>query len=407
MSFDWGAGTTYYVAKWGNDSNAGTSPVTPKLTIDGALTDATTDGDNVEIIDEGTYVESVTVRANDITVAHTASTLGRPVMQGAGALAWAFNTIGGPYNNLTIDGLEVKNYVTDPGNDDGGFVKNAAGMTGLTIKNCFAHQISRINYNQLGGTLTNPTLIEKTIVFADDLATDDVIESQVSAYIKVVNCLITGTTGGYDHNQALYNANGSVHSTASFSTFIHRGTKTESQVIVEKVAKVIDCIVSGAGYGIQTNDHTYNVVDTSQTNFLTAGGASASAGTGDQNDTNPLFVDGDSMGNTIAVAENYKIQADSPAYAAGIAFDSINEDLASETRVNPPSIGAYEYIRAWSDYYDSGKRFTGAFVDRKFERVKGDYKYKWTVPNRQGPFSLNIPGVPSLRNRSSAYSGSI
>ena len=38
MSFDWGAGTTYYVAKWGNDSNAGTSPVTPKLTIDTTTT---------------------------------------------------------------------------------------------------------------------------------------------------------------------------------------------------------------------------------------------------------------------------------------------------------------------------------------------------------------------------------
>jgi hypothetical protein len=53
---DWDATNTYYVGKHGSDSYSGKSPEKAKLTIASALT-ASSNGDKIEIIDEGNYSE--------------------------------------------------------------------------------------------------------------------------------------------------------------------------------------------------------------------------------------------------------------------------------------------------------------------------------------------------------------
>ena len=53
------------------------------------------------------------------------------------------------------------------------------------------------------------------------------------------------------------------------------------------------------------------------------------------------------------------------------------------------------------------QRYTDAFVSNRNIRMKGDYKYKHDSDVEQPLFSMGIPGVPSLHQRTTAYSSSI
>ena len=102
---------TYYVAKTGNDSNGGTDITAPKLTIANAIA-ATSNGDTVEIIDQGSYNEgNIEIYNSTITITHTASALGRPKIYGTGLGGNSDNRAFYVYGEfITYNGLEISNY---------------------------------------------------------------------------------------------------------------------------------------------------------------------------------------------------------------------------------------------------------------------------------------------------------
>ena len=77
--------TTYYVSGLnGDDLNDGLTPALAKATITAARNVAS-DNDTIEIIDEATYSESDIGLRQGMTLTHTASALGRPVIDGGGS----------------------------------------------------------------------------------------------------------------------------------------------------------------------------------------------------------------------------------------------------------------------------------------------------------------------------------
>lgn len=394
--------TIYYVSDTtGNDANAGTSLASPKKTIANACGVADNDSGNiVEIIDSATYEEGdIAIFTNPIKVRATGSN--KPVMDGDpnnNDYAFTSNCSGNVFQGLTM-----RNY------DDGimGTFGWPVNSYAFMLSGCICHFIEGPQQIGAGGMAE----VQRSLVVSDTRNAFTVYENQ---HVWFNNSVLASNADGYpviDSTQAMVNV------TASFCTFLGDGYTTaggaRSWNLLNQVSKVINCIVSGTGDGINADSSTYNLVHVSGDPFITWSaadydGTPRSANTGEITG-NPLFVTGGVPGEIIFTSQNYDLQVGSPAIGAGVAFAGVSIDQSGTVRVDPPSIGAYEGPGAqWSDYYDTGnRRYTSAFVDRRFEKIRGDYKYKSTLDNRQAPFSLNVRGVPSLRNRQSAYSSSI
>ena len=387
--------TVYYVAKSGNDSNAGTSHGAPKLTIASALTVATTNGDVVEIIDEGTYSENnLNITINNLSIRHTASQLGRPVIDATGGGS-AFRVSG---EFATYEGLEIKGGTSYTFNDLG------AGYDKFHLTGCFIHETPKLTHTTVNNTSGTPSSIKQSILFFDGTQTGMFVENG----LEIINCLITASAGT---NPLIYGFSATTN-TASFSTFIHRGA-SNTGLIVQSWSKVINCIVSGSGKGIGSDDHTSNLLDVSGEDFRNyADNSNGSAGTGDVVDTDPEFEDGSAIGGTVEVYESFKLASiSSPAVgtADGTFRDKdgnlITTDLAGEDRPNPLGgsydKGAYEFVQVWSDYTPDRERKWGSDLTINATQNSLDgRKYALRTNNRQAPYSQTIRGVPSIRLRS-------
>ena len=388
---------TYYVAKTGNDSNAGTSQAAPKLTIASAIGVASTTGDVVEIIDEGTYSENtLRVFTSQLTIRHTASELGRPVVDatGGGNLAEVYGEF------LTLIGLEIKGGTSETLKlGDGDYHK-------FHLSGCFIHETPRLGSNVFNNTSGTPSTIKQSVLYFDGTAVGSPINCQSG--LEISNCLITASAGTIPVLQGY----STTTNTASFSTIIHRGA-SNTGLIVAGWSKVINCIVSGSGKGIGSDDHTYNLLDVSGEDFRNyADNSNGSAGTGDVVDTDPEFEDGSAIGGTVEVYESFKLASvSSPAVdtADGTFRDSdgnlITIDLAGAERPNPLGgsydKGAYEFIQVWSDYTPDRERKWGSDLTINATQNSLDgRKYALSTHNRQAPYSQTIRGVPSIRLRS-------
>jgi len=415
---------TYYVAKTGNDSNAGTDHGAPKLTIDSAIDAATTSGDIVEIIDEGTYSEdNLTVAANNVTVRHTASGPTRPVLVGQGNNMFNMGNV----EDFKLQGLEIHTFNAD---NIGPVYFNTSQGKGFEMDDCFVHSARIFSYNDFVGTSAKPVTIKNSILFfgvpsAGSSATWPI---RSSGYFHIYNCLVTSSDNrtGNDYGASTARGHGlfrgydNANNTASFSTFIARGHTNASNhgAVVDEWAKVINCIVSGTATpmqaggtggeranGIQAISHTYNVVKVRDYDFVDGSRNEESAGTGDQSDSDAVFVDASAIGNTIVVAESFKIEGRSPAVGGGVSFGSITTDLASVTRSNPPDVGAYEYSAIWTDY-ETEDRFPfdpHCLAINHYVNVKENQKYRIASNPGQSPFSRGVKGPSSIRGRTTPY----
>ena len=196
---------TYYVAKNGNDSNAGTDQTAPKLTIASAISAAGTRLDVIEIIDEGTYSENqLTISTDQLTIRHTASELGRPVIDSTGGSQFA--TVYG--ENLTLIGLEIK------GGTSQTIYKGDSSYSKFHISGCFIHETPKLGSHTYDNTGT-PSTIKQSVLYFDGTATP--INSENG--LEISNCLITASAG----TNPLLQGYTPTTNTASFSTFIHRG----------------------------------------------------------------------------------------------------------------------------------------------------------------------------------------
>jgi hypothetical protein len=393
--------TTYYVAKSGNDSNAGTSEAAPKLTIQAALNVATTTADVVEIIDESRYNEGYLAQSADrITIQHTASELGRPTIYGTGAAGSgpvsAFNVA---YQQCIYIGLEIAEYTTSVFNDGG------SGYDKFIMSGCFVHDVPKLGNSIIAsGDSSSPVAIKQCVMFFQPGTSTPILNN---GYMEISNCLITSSNTSGDWPLIYdYGVNG----TASFSTIINRGTTSKSTI---RFPKVINCILTTeGGNGIASDDQTYNIVRTSGHAFRDfADSSNAATASGELVATMEeiAFVDKDSVGSTISISANYNLQGTSVALDAGVAYDSIAVDITGTIRPQGGSfdIGAFEYISSdpeWTEPIAQPRDNRNSdFTLNTYRNLASNHKFKYTSDPGQAPFSVGIKGPSTLRGRSKPY----
>jgi hypothetical protein len=350
--------TVYYVAKAGNDSNAGTAHGSPKLTIASAVGSAYgSTGNVVEIIDSGEYTEGdIEIYSNPITVRATGSN--RPTMDGdANNKNYAFVTF---ISGCVFQGLSMRQY-------DDGIIRgyNTAGRNFL-LRDCVGHIVGGPQLIGGGGS----SEIHQCKIVSDGHAAFSVVSDST---VWFNNSIIASNKPGFT---ALQSSISYTNVTASFCTFIGSGYNNASgrnYHLVDQAYKVINCIVTGSGDGINAYDSTYNVVHVSGDPFIawtndSWDGSTRSAATGEVTG-NPLFVSGSTPGivdsdpvaagnqevlgdvdfgtQNYSGSQDYSLSSDSgPADGAGVAYNNITTDIADEDRADPPTIGAYAFAAA-------------------------------------------------------------
>jgi len=401
--------TTYYVAKWGNNSNNGLSGSGAYLTIDKALQTALTDGDTVEIIDEGTYGEGdLGINADNLTLKHTASWLGRAVLDAEGIDAnEALRTFDVAGANVTYIGLEITGYGL--GESDGCVIQKGGGAPGSSIyhqfhmSGCFIHNCSALGSNYfINNNASDPSTLKQCIMFIDPYHVYNCIDN--TGYMEISNCLITSSTA----KNFVINDSGKL--TASFSTFINRYSSTKPIV---KAGKVINCIITGSASGIASNDHTFNVVDVTLIPYLELDGETlGTTGSGELTPGTAIeFLNGGSVGNEESIAFNYRLQETSPAIDAGQPYDGIAVDLTGTSRPQGPTngfdMGCYEYISIppeWTTYPPQEYlNLSSDFTINNYKNISSGYKFKFSSTVRTIPLLFGLKGPMSIRNRNKPY----
>ena len=399
--------TTYYVAKTGDDGDPGTSQSAPKLTIQAALTAAAARSDTVEIIDEGVYNEGdLTTGVENITLHHTASTLGRPEIHGTGlggnAESRAFDL---GYSGFSIKGLEIYSYGSYPN----GCVFNVAvaARVGLVIEDCFMYDVPRLTSHNLAGTSGDPCEIKQCIMYFEGSRYGNTgLNITNNGYLEISNCLLTASNKDGDWPVV---SDSSAFGTASFSTIIDRGTISKSTM---RIAKAINCFVSSStAFGIASDDQTYNLACVTSgfafRNNADGAIASPASGSGNEQITHAEvgFVDNTSIGDAVEIADNYKLTYASKLVDAGSLFDDIVIDLAGTLRpCRGYDVGCFEYTADWSEYTAEPKSgFDNELVIQSNANLSSNHKFKYCSFNRQAPFSLGVKGPASLRGRTTAY----
>tara|TARA_R110002110_G_scaffold17887_3_gene75762 strand:- start:208 stop:1350 length:1143 start_codon:yes stop_codon:yes gene_type:complete len=345
--------TVYYVAKTGNDSNAGTAHGSPKLTIAAAVSLAYgSTGNTVEIIDSGEYNEGdIEIYSNAITVMATGTNT--PILDGLTATTTEDHAFETYVSGCVFQGLTFRDYRqqlisgwTSSGRD-------------FILSGCIGHSFgTNAPYGQRIGGAGSAEIHDCKIVSDGGVGVIAYSNSKVWINNSVIGSRKPGTA-------AITSAHSYTNITASFCTFIgsgHNNSNGRNYHLVNQVYKVTNCIVSGSGDGINAYDSTYNLVDVSGDPFIAFtsdhyDGSARSAATGEITG-NPLFVSGsipgieDSdpdtggsqriLGNIDIIAQDYGLNAGSPAGEGGVAYNGMVIDLSGNARPDPPSIGAYE-----------------------------------------------------------------
>jgi hypothetical protein len=226
-----------------------------------------------------------------------------------------------------------------------------------------------------------------------------------NGHVRFNNSVIASNAAG---KAAVVSSTSYVNVTASFCTFIassHANDSGRFYNVLNQVYKVINCIVSGSGDGINAYDSTYNLVQVSGDPFIQWGtdsynGTARSANTGEITG-DPLFysgstpgtVDPDVDGNVNLFTQDYGLRSGSPACGAGVAYGSITTDISGAARLSPPSIGAYECEAvAWSSYAaEPNSKFGSDFTINKIKNMSSNFKYKIGNSNRQVVFGASLP----------------
>lgn len=393
--------TTWYVSTLnGSDLNSGRSPdqAVQKLGVGLAL--ATTPGDIVEIIDEGTYTENWTdypqlrFPANDITLTHTASALGRPTIDAGStyALDLLYRT------GITLNGLHITNTTNAA-------LYKVAG-TDLTISDCFFSDVTELSHLIFAGDVGRPALIKQSSFLFK--ANGGISHVRTNGYVEIENCFFSAS-----YEPRILEAF-STQTTASFSTFIVRGNGNAPAV---KFGKVINCIVSASSAatqvdGIASDDHDYNLVSVQSTErpWLTFSEALGSAGGADI-EGEPTFVDGTSVGNSYSVVANYALASDSLGIDRGTAFNNIFVDITGTLRPQGSQydMGAFEFISqdpTWTDGDGTQTyptKFGSSFTIHRTANTLATRTFAYGTENRQAPYYVSIAGPATIRQRSGSY----
>jgi len=403
---------TYYIAESGDDSSGDGSQGNPYRSLGKVLTvvNNTRADTIVEIMDEGNYPEAdlqyTPSYPSSLIVRHTASHLGRPTFDatGAGNTFFYFTNSYILTSNITASfiGIEV---VTD---DEPFFWGTFNNGLEFHVSGCFMHGAREMFKNGAGPnrTLTPvSTIKQSTLFFTDDGAGGDIFQAQNG--LEISNCLLTSSAGFGVILKGIAGF-GSNNVTASFCTIVSRRTN-QGNPAVSRWGKLINCVVSSSGPGIQAADHSYNLVIGNQSgddtySFLDSGGSPTHLGTGDIKGY-PTFVDGSRIGNDPGFIALYALDDGSLGIDSGIAFDSISVDITGTERPqgSAPDMGAFERpLPYWQDA-DNGEtystKFGGSFEIHGIANKLATRAFPNLSDNRQAPYFVTISGPPSLRGK--------
>ena len=415
--------TTYYINSGsGDDSTGDGSQGNPWATIKKGVESATSNGDIVEITDEETYVEvgTIDVKANDITLTHTASALGRPVLDASGL---ANNNVidlaaypSPTRTGFTLNGIEVKGSEQDQqlftlDNNIGG-----TNADGLTITDCFVYGITGVSDRSLSSRAADGASeisVRQSSFMFSSYANDDGFRVRTDCQFHIQNCFLSKSFHTFS---ILAGENGSTQtaSTASFCTLVYKENPNDGigTAVIKRFGQVINCVVSASGNhaGIDSNNHSYNIVNLKpgQQSFQDGEGNADSAGTGDLT-SDISFIDGTSVGQTFSVVENYALADGSNGVDNGITFDSINIDIIGTARPQNGSfdMGAFERLSPpWNDNDDNqtyNKKFGSGFEIHGTANKLTTRTFPNGTTGRQAPYFVTIPGPANLRRRTTPY----
>ena len=410
---------TIYVKKTGDDGNPGTDPAAPKLTIKSAVENATNLRDIVEILDQGTYVENpeIEVKANAITLIHTASELGRPILNASGiGSAPIFvlsnpNSQAGTKTDFRIIGLEIQ------GSGDSSTMllkihNNNTNANGLKIDDCFIYNIPCIHDGFLQVSAGESITIEKSSFMFNHHGTRPAIRYSsggTTGKFLIENCFLS-RSGDNSEKPILASNNSSNPCTASFCTFVYNNVASNPAVI-SLWGKAINCVVSASGpnvIGIDAADHTFNISNALGRPYGNGSGGADSAGTGDLDNSAGnfiQFVDGTSTGNTLSVVQNYALAEGSPGLDVGTSFNGVSVDILGVARPQGTGfdMGAFERVVPYWQDADNGEtystKFGGSFEIHGTANKLATRIFPRSSDNRQAPYFVTISGPPSLRGR--------
>lgn len=405
---------TYYIsALTGDNANNGTDPDFPKRTlggVNGALISASSDRDFIEFLDEETYDESVhggslQYQAGQITIRHTASALGRPVIDFSGLGSTdAFDARG--RSGLRFEGLEIKGSQ----NTSQQMLRfNTFDGAGLEIQDCFIYGFAELHTGNLNGASATPVkLIQSSFMFVD--GANDAVKVNTDAYIEVENCFFSRSFGST--SVSILKTFRGTNATASFSTFIYNGNVNNGAKCLEAFGKVRNCVVSGAAgtnlVGIDALDHDYNLVNVGGTAFQNGTGGTDSPSANDIISRFD-FIDDTSIGNTFSVVENYALAEGSRGIDEGTSFNSITVDIIGTTRPQGSAfdMGAFERLSPYWQDADNGEtystKFGGSFEIHSTANKLATRTFPNLSSNRQAPYYVSIAGPATIRQRSGSY----
>ena len=161
-----------YVSIAGADNTSdSTNIATPCWTINAAC-QSVSNGDTVEIIDEGVYSESSISIRQGMTITHTASAIGRPIIDGGGAPSSViFDATFSPNTDITLNGLEMRNVNSI-------FGASSNTLSNLTISDCFASDLRRVSNGNIAGISTsNAVVFDQSSFFFDTSTTTEHIRN--------------------------------------------------------------------------------------------------------------------------------------------------------------------------------------------------------------------------------------
>ena len=349
----------------------------------------------VEIIDSGVYAEGdIYIYTRSITVRATGSN--KPIIDGASPnRTHCFR----PYASGNVfQGLHMRNF-------DNGVIKgeNSAGYAYI-LSGCIAQYDTGPMF--IGSTNTQSE-IRDCLIQADD--NDAIRLNNVASTTKVLltNNVIACNFDGGSNGNTINIGQAATNVTMSYCTVIAPGKQgSDNYNAINQVAKVINCIVSGSGDGINALESTYNLVFVSGDPFITwsgndSNGTPRSANTGEITG-NPLFVNGASLGSVnLTSGQSYALSDGSPAIATGVNYLSIRSDISGNYRTNF-DMGAYAFESTeplWSDYEkEPVNRFGASLSVEMYKNLASNQKFRTLVDPGQAPFSRGIKGVPSIRN---------
>lgn len=363
---------TYYVAKTGNDANAGTL-AQPKLTIQAGV-GLLGPGDTL-YIRTGTYVEII----SDLAYALPSGTAGNPIVISnyQNEVVTLFQPPGAYPQNSTVEFATGTGYITIRGikidGDDRGAsaVKVQFGATNIRFEDC---EVTQGNNNGMlwggdNGTVTNCNIHHNALSGAGygvyHSGDGNVFEGNEIHHNSSYGLHIYGNDGGNKNSTFRKNE---IHDNGVNECAIGILVGGENQLVeanliwnengggiqvqytgpnnVRVYFNTIYNVGNGCGGGgVQAGIYVgLDAVDTIVRNNIVASSAGGNAisnnGTGSTVSHN---LSSDTPGFVDASTFNFHLQASSNAINAGIAIGGITTDFDGVTRSSPPSVGAFEF----------------------------------------------------------------